>query len=201
MAYTTTADVKAQLDITTDTEDDRIDDAIEAAEAQVNAWTGRVWETPAADESRYFRPLFPWGREVRIGAAQSITTVSELAGGSWSDLASSAWQAGGDGVDPTAAAVASGSAGAIQWLWRLGGGWPWESRISTVRVAGKFAYRSTPPPDISEATMIWAARLYERRDAPLGFSSGGLDGGSMRLSRMDPDVHTLLQPHRRLTLA
>ena len=67
---------------------------------------------------------------------------------------------------------------------------------ATVRVEAKFGWPEVPDA-VREATILQAARLFTRFDAPLGVAGFG-DMGAMRVSfRGDPDVLMLLAPYRR----
>jgi hypothetical protein len=49
------------------------------------------------------------------------------------------------------------------------------------------------PDEIEQATALYAARLYRRKDSPQGVIGGG-DFGPVRVSRIDPDVEALIAP-------
>jgi hypothetical protein len=57
------------------------------------------------------------------------------------------------------------------------------------------------PYGIQQAALILAARLYQRKASPLGIVTGFADYGIARISRTDPDVAALLQPHKRIGVA
>jgi hypothetical protein len=68
-----------------------------------------------------------------------------------------------------------------------------------VKVTGVFGY--TPVPiAIKQATIMSATRLYKRYDSPLGVLGFG-DLGVVRISRLDPDIASLLAPYRRVRVA
>lgn len=54
-------------------------------------------------------------------------------------------------------------------------------------------------PVISEAALLAVTRLFRRKDAPFGVV-GVADFGSVRISRLDPDVRELLAPFRRFSV-
>lgn len=64
-----------------------------------------------------------------------------------------------------------------------------------VRVTAHFGWPAVPGP-VRRATLIWATRLYGRKNSPSGIM--GFDGSAMRLSMVDPDVQTLLNPYVRV---
>ncbi len=59
------------------------------------------------------------------------------------------------------------------------------------------AYRY--PADIVEATVLAVARLFRRKDAPLGIV-GSADFGVTNVVRSDPDVQRLIAPYRRVVV-
>ena len=68
-------------------------------------------------------------------------------------------------------------------------------RQARVRVTARWGW-STVPDSIRDATLMHAARLHERRNAPAGIVAG--DGFIGRTSLgMDPDVKALLMPYKR----
>jgi len=62
-----------------------------------------------------------------------------------------------------------------------------------LRVTGRFGYGSVPS-KVFDATLIYAAALFKRRDTPTGVEFGG-EFGALRISRYtDPTVAQLLDP-------
>lgn len=59
-----------------------------------------------------------------------------------------------------------------------------------IRVTAKWGWPAVPD-QVVEATLILAARLYKRNDSPEGVL-GSSEWGTIRLSRTDPDVASLL---------
>lgn len=54
--------------------------------------------------------------------------------------------------------------------------------------------------DIRLARLMWAARLWKRRNSPEGVAGFG-DLGVIRISRTDPDLAALLEPYARVSIA
>lgn len=81
-------------------------------------------------------------------------------------------------------------------------GWPvtglrrprstWPTR--KVRVTARWGW-PTVPDKVSQATLLQATRLYRRKDSPEGVT-GNAEWGTMRVSRVDPDVADLLTRFR-----
>lgn len=67
-----------------------------------------------------------------------------------------------------------------------------------VKVVGDWGYvvNGEPPAAIVEACLLQAARLYNRRGAPFGILQTTDLGQFTRISKVDPDVDSLLRPYR-----
>lgn len=74
-------------------------------------------------------------------------------------------------------------------------GWAF-GRNDRVRVTAKWGFPAVPP-QVAQATLIQAARLYKRKESPEGVL-GNAEWGSIRLSRVDPDVAALVARFVRL---
>lgn len=62
--------------------------------------------------------------------------------------------------------------------------------FTRVRVTARWGWPSVPP-RVKEATLLQASRLYARRKSPQGVV-GSADFGQIRVSRLDPDVFSLV---------
>lgn len=80
----------------------------------------------------------------------------------------------------------------------LAAGWP-EYSSTLVRVTARWGWPAVPDA-VSMATLIQAARLYKRKDAAEGIINSA-EWGAVRMSRIDPDVASLLAPYRFLQVA
>lgn len=68
----------------------------------------------------------------------------------------------------------------------------------SVKVTGLFGW-DTVPETIKNATLIQAARLFKRRDAPFGVAGSPEMGNELRLlNKIDPDVDVLIRAYRRV---
>ena len=68
----------------------------------------------------------------------------------------------------------------------------WDAE-TTVRVTANFGFGTVTPTEVKQACIVLASRFYKRFDSPLGVAGFG-DLGAMRVSRVDPDVQSILQP-------
>ncbi len=64
---------------------------------------------------------------------------------------------------------------------------------ATVRVTANFGFGTATPTEVKQACIVLASRFYKRFDSPLGVAGFG-ELGAMRVSRVDPDVQSILQP-------
>lgn len=71
--------------------------------------------------------------------------------------------------------------------------WYRTSRATRVRVTAKWGWPAVPD-EVSEAALIYATRLYKRKDSPEGVA-GSAEWGVVRMSRTDPDVAALLSSY------
>jgi len=195
VAYTTRTKVKARLGIpdSVTSEDDAIDDAIAAADAEVDEWCGRTFDVPASATARVWRP----DTNVLVLVDDIAQTTGLIVKTDTSN----------DGSFSTTLTVTDdyileGNAAPYRRLRRVdGAAWPrYQSHRPTVEVTAFWGYAMTVPAGVAEAAKILAARLYQRRSSPLGFVAG-FEGESIRISWQDPDVRALLRGFRRIGLA
>lgn len=183
--YADRATLKARMNIEVDDDsrDDLLDGAIAAASRGIDTATGRRFYL---DETATARTFSMSGRLVRredgvrllvddIGAVSVL--VETGSGNSWAtvtDYDTAPDNALVRGRPITALASASGWGGA-----------------SRVRVTARWGWPVVPP-EIAEATLIQASRLFRRKDSPEGVT-GSAEWGVVRLSRRDPDVWALIE--------
>jgi hypothetical protein len=189
-AYTTKAVVKTYLGIPsgTSSEDDPIDAAIDAAEAEIDNYTGRNFAVPGSTSSKVYRPV-----NDRVVLVDDIAQTTSLA--VKTDTAD-------DGTYDTTLSITSeyvldGNEAPFRIIRRVdGSSFPRPtSNRATVEVTAYFGYGMSIPKAIVQASTVLGARLYQRRSSPLGFQAG-LEGDAVRISRIDPDVRALLSGYR-----
>lgn len=76
---------------------------------------------------------------------------------------------------------------------------PTTGEEALVKVTGEFGWASIPIA-VKQATIMTAGRLFKRYDSPLGVLGFG-DLGVVRVSRLDPDIASLLMPYRKVRFA
>ena len=195
MPYSTLATVKEYLGLDgTDSEDDQVTAALNAADDRIDKWCGRTFAVAAAVSTR---TCGPWdGSLVRLPA--ELFKLDDLV--VKVDTAD-------DGVYDTTLTAAEyfvrGDQAPYRDLIRVSGVWPQpRSGRPSVEVEGFYGYETAVPEAVVQASTMLAARLYQRRSSPLGFQAGiGAELGAVRVSRMDHDVAALLTGYRRLAVA
>jgi hypothetical protein len=189
-AYTTRAVVKTYLGIpsATSSEDDPIDAAIDAAEQEVDNYTGRSFVVPGSATAKVFRPM-----NDRVVLVDDIAQTTSLV--VKTDTAD-------DGAYDTTLTITSefvvdGNTAPFRVIRRVdGSSFPrYTSDRATVEVTAYYGYAMSIPKAIVQASTVLGARLYQRRSSPLGFQAG-LEGDAVRISRIDPDVRALLSGYR-----
>jgi len=189
-AYTTRNVVKTYLGIPsgTSSEDDPIDAAIDAAEQEIDNYTGRTFVVPGAATAKVYRPS-----DDRVVLVDDIAQTTSLV--VKTDSAD-------DGAYDTTLTITTefildGNASPYRVVRRVdGSAFPrYISNRPTVQVTAYFGYGMSIPKSIVQASTLMGARLYQRRSSPLGFQAG-LEGDAVRISRIDPDMRALLAGYR-----
>ncbi|MCW8217126.1 phage gp6-like head-tail connector protein [Streptomyces halstedii] len=184
--YATRAALKLRLAIETDddTRDTLLDGALAAASRGIDTATGRRFWLDDEPSARTFTLAGnvvrgDSGARLLIDDAGSTPTVVETgSGNSWTALT-------GYDTAPDNALVRGRP---ITALALAAGGWGGGPRA---RVTARWGWPAMPD-EITEATLIQAARLFRRKDSPEGVT-GSAEWGVVRLSRRDPDVWALIE--------
>lgn len=67
---------------------------------------------------------------------------------------------------------------------------------AAVKVTAQFGFGTAIPADVQQACVLMSLRQYSRYNSPLGVAGFG-DMGAVRVSRIDPDIQSMLAPYRR----
>ncbi|MER5882715.1 phage gp6-like head-tail connector protein [Streptomyces sp. NPDC001941] len=164
--------------------------ALEAASRSIDRATGRRFYLDAAPSARRYNPRERTARETDgerllvddMGAEP--TTVETGSGASWSVVAAGQYEAGPDNALADSRPLTSLLA--LSSYWDTGG-------TGRVRVTARWGWPAVPP-EIAQATLIQANRLFKRKNSPEGVM-GSAEWGVVRLSRRDPDVWNLIEPY------
>lgn len=189
--YGTLTALKKRLGIEADdtTRDDDLNSALSAASRGIiDKVTGRRFWLDAAPVVRTYRlagrvVCDADGELLLVDDIGSVTGLVVEAGSGTSFTAVTGYETSPDN------ALADGLA--ITGLRRVSGSWG--AATGRVRVTARFGW-PTVPPDITEAALIQASRLYKRKDSPEGII-GSAEWGVRNLSRRDPDVWNLIEPY------
>ena len=188
MAYTSQALVKAYLGIpsSTSSENTAIDNAIAAADAEIDQITGRTFVVPSGATAKTFIPYDDYTLYVDDVAQLTGLVVKEdtSLNGTYDTT-----------LTITTDYVVDGNNAPYRVVKRVDGDtWP-RDRYGrpTVEVTAFYGYGMAVPDQIKQCSLVIAARLYQRRSSPLGFQAGSVDSGFIRVSRTDPEVIALLR--------
>lgn len=167
--YCTLEEVKADLRLTTSSDNDRLERAVEAASRLIDGVTHRRFT--AVTEVRTFGSN---GTTVWTDDATSVTLVEESSDQTtWAAVAATSWV-----TNPRPP---------IRSIVRIDGA-DW---LRFVRVNASWG-TATVAAEVRQACRIQAVRLFKRADTPEGVLAG--DFGAIRLARLDPDVYALIRP-------
>lgn len=193
MPYATLAQAKAQLGIPlSDTDrDTRLTSVLTAVEKAIDQATDRRFDAATGTATtRVFHP-------------SSVVCTDEGDLLLTADIGSTTGLAVAVGVNGLFTAVTDPLE--LHPLGTLVDSWPatgvlrfarYSSRPGTrIRVTADWGWPSVPAV-ITEAVLIQASRIFKRKDSPEGII-GSAEWGTVRLSRVDPDVESMLYPFRR----
>lgn len=197
--YISTATLKATLSLTGETYADAdITAAITAASRSVDQACGRRFWLDSADVTRYYERT-----SMELVVIDDLATVTSIktdpdGTGTYSET----WTQDTDYVfgPPNAAAdglpfvaihsLYSGTSAPPGYF--TSGRYFLPSGPRRIQVIGKFGWAAVPA-QVVTATSLMAARLLKRlREAPMGVAGFGMDGATIRIPKVDPDVVNLL---------
>lgn len=188
--YASLAEVKAAARITDTVDDALLEIAIESASRAIDGHTHRNFFTAGSASARVFAAS---GSDVvRVddfsGTAGFVLATADNLDGVYSTT----WGTADYQLEPL-----NGVSDGVSWPYtriRATGnkGFPSGSGIAGVQVTAKWGWPAVPTA-VKQACIILAGRQFKRYDSPLGVAGFG-DLGAMRVSRVDPDVASLLEP-------
>jgi hypothetical protein len=191
--YCTLDDLKAVLRLTDNVDDALLELCIESASRQIDGHCERIFYQ-TDEETRLFVARNSY--ECETDDIVSLETLETAPNGTAFDTV---WEAAEYQLEPL-----NGYTGGIyrpRTLIRAIDDklFPTIGGEALVRVTGVFGWDSVPIA-IKQATIMSAGRLFKRYDSPLGVLGFG-DLGVIRISRLDPDIASLVQPYRRIQFA
>ena len=186
--YTTQSLVKTYLGIPSGTtsEDTAIDNAIAAAEAEIDQIPGRTFVVPGGATAKTYVAYDDYTVYVDDIAKTDGLIVKEdtTLDGTYDTT-----------LTITTDYVLDGNTAPYRVIRRVDGDEFTRGRYGrpTVQVTAFYGYAMTVPDQVKQCALVIAARLYQRRSSPLGFQAGSVDVGFVRISRTDPEVIALLR--------
>lgn len=190
--YCTLQDVKNVLRLTDSVDDSLLELCVESASRQIDGYCERNFYSASA--TRYFTARNSY--EVEIDDLTSLTSLFTAPDGTAFDQE---WSAAEYQLEPL-----NGVVGGLPTPYTLIRAiddllFPTVGSEALVKVTGTWGYTPVPTA-VKQATIMSATRLYKRYDSPLGVLGFG-DLGVVRISRLDPDIASLLSPYRRIRFA
>lgn len=192
--YTTLASLKSAMRIPqADTQDDSLlETAIESASRQIDGHCERVFYNGTA--TRMYAP-----NDNYVVETDDIVSITTLMTSSDGDGFDTTWAVDDYQLEPLNG-ISGGLVTPATQIRAVGDFlFPVIGKEATVKVTGTFGW-SAIPTAIKQATLILAQRQFKRYDSPLGVAGFG-DIGVVRVSRIDPDVASLVAPYRRIRVA
>jgi len=192
MSYATLSQLKAALRVpSSDTVDDStLQLALDAASEAIIVHCGRTFGTAATDTSR----VFAAGKAdvVEVDDLSSITAVYFSEDGSTWNITTNYQAEPLNGISDGIAFPTTRLRTTNAFTWPVRGG------LQTVKVTGRFGFGSIPT-SVKQAEIMQAIRWFKRPDAPFGVTFGEM--GGLRVSRVDPDIASMLEPYTRPRMA
>jgi hypothetical protein len=191
-AYATLADVKRNLSITDSVDDALLELCITSASRAIDNMTERTFFQ--TEETRVFVP-----DDSFFCPIDDLYTLTTLKTADDADQEFDiTWGVKDKQLEPL-----NGTINGTEWPYtgiRAVGDYlfPTVGSEATVQVTGVFGWPSVPTA-IEQATILQAARYFKRSDSPMGVA--GFDAmGVVRLSNVDPDIYTLLEPYKKIRM-
>ena len=171
------------------TDDSLLGDLLDRVTAKINAHTGREF-TASASATKYYGPEAVDTYDGRLlWMDHDLLTVTALLNG---DSAATA-------ITSSYYLLIDRNVGAPYYGIRLtsGDGYYWQfDEDCYVSVTGTWGYSATPPADIVDVCVEWAAYAYRKRDAPFLEASGFAEAGVITIPQgMPVSVRLALKPY------
>ena len=191
--FTALSTVKTYLGISGSSEDTPINAAIDAAELAIDNFCGREFKMVSSATAKTFRP--------DTNVVLTVPDIAKL------DSLVVKVDTGDDGtyndtLTLTTEYVVEGNKAPYTLIRRVdGSAFPrYRSNRETVEVTAFWGYGVEIPAPIIQAATVYSARLYQRRSSILGFQPG-MEGDANYISRIDPDIKSLLAGYRLIGIA
>lgn len=192
--YTTLSEVKAILRITDTVDDALLETCIESSSRQIDTHCERVFTSGTA--TRVYAP-----QDSYVTVIDDLISLTSLKTSTGADsVFDVTWTTTDYQLEPLNG-IAGGSYSPYTSIRAVGDYlFTTAANEATVELTGVFGYGTAVPTDVKQACNLLAIRQFKRYDSPLGVAGFG-DIGVVRVSRVDPDIESLLAPYRKIKFA
>jgi len=182
-------------------DDTNLNTAAAAADDAVKGWCRRSFEDVGAgsESVRWFEALTP--DYVLVDDFHTATNLVVATDDNDDGTAETVWAAADYQLEPV-----NRERDGITWPFTAisavnGRCFPKGRRLTQISVTARWGFAETVPARVTEAGLIWGARLFRRKDTPDGIA-GTAEFGQIRVnSRLDPDVEQMLVKFRKAQVA
>jgi hypothetical protein len=185
MSYASLQQLKDYLGITTEGDDDLLQELIDRAAGIIDAYTGRRFE--AETDTRYFQETDVDGNELPL-YGNDLLTITKLTNGDGVEITSADYRLFPRNSNP-------------KWLIKLdeSKSWSFSTGDSEISVAGTWGWSATAPADIQHACVRLSAFLYRQKDTSADIDRPMVtgDGVTIMPSGLPSDVQKLLDRYKR----
>lgn len=189
MTYCGPSDVKTYLGITGTGDDGLIGSLCQRATEAIDRYTRRTFEA-VTDTTRYYDAIGNHIRGRTLYLDTDCVSVTSVTNGDGNAISSSERTVWPRNETPFSAIRIKGTAGKY-WTYDD----DWEDAIV---VTGRFAYSTSPPDDIIQAAIRWAAYMYRQKDSQVFDTTAIPDAGVITVPQGIPaDVRMMLDPYVR----
>lgn len=195
--YATLAEAKAHLGIAlTDTDDDAtVERVVQDVSRAIDDYCSRRFWKNSVDETRVYTPEFE--DMLFVDDTISVTTLKTDEDGD--GVYEVTWAINTDYVlSPRNAPLWSTPAPYTRIVKARNGTHSFPIAADGVQIAGVFGYGAAIPGPVHEACLLQAAKIFKRKDSPLGVAGVGEFGVLTIKAKLDPDAQAILQPYMRV---
>ena len=187
-AYATAGQLKAYLGVSEAWDDALITDLLDRTSAAIDAYTSRTFAAAAATE----RAFDAVGRHIAgptLYFDKDACAIQGVTNGDGTAVSASEYVTLPRNDTPFRG-IQLKDAAATMWTYAT----DWEGAI---KVNAKWAYSETPPLDVVQACIQWAAFMYRKKDSPLQDVTAIEQGVAITPISVPGDVKALLSHYRR----
>mgnify|MGYP003376238102 CR=1 FL=1 len=183
MSYATIDDLREYLGLTESDHDALLDRLLDSAQKYIETQTGRTFEA-SADSTRYLDASAILLRDLWLDA--DLCAITSVTNGDSVVIAGTNYTTRPRNLTPYyALRMDTDSA------------YAWDGTTGEIAIVGKWAYSTTAPYDIQQATIRLAGWLYRQRDNAGEGDRPIIAGNATVLpSRMPADIEALIAPYR-----